>query len=169
MTARSNDLAREVALGSAALSGASPADFIRRWQDSGSAERANYQMFLAELCRDVLGVAPPHPSVANDEKNVYVFERTVRFQHGDGTVSTGRIDLYKRSCFVLETKQGVAAASAADAHALFAAPKSIRPRAGRELRPRPPRRRGQPAVRARRRRRPHDRAVRRLLPSGDLG
>src|SRR5690606_28804488 len=33
-------------------------------------------------------------------------ERPVLFQDG-ATTSTGRIDLYKRGCFVLETKQGV--------------------------------------------------------------
>lgn len=37
-------------------------DFIRRWTDrEGGAERANYQMFLSELC-DVIGVSRPEPS-----------------------------------------------------------------------------------------------------------
>ena len=35
-------------------------NFIARWQASGAAERANYQLFLTELC-DVLGVANPEP------------------------------------------------------------------------------------------------------------
>jgi hypothetical protein len=39
-------------------------------------------------------------------RNAYVFERSVHFQNGDGTTSIGRIDLYKRGCFVLEAKQG---------------------------------------------------------------
>jgi hypothetical protein len=34
---------------------ADPAAFIARWQKSGAAERANYQLFLSELC-DLLGV-----------------------------------------------------------------------------------------------------------------
>jgi hypothetical protein len=83
--------------------------FIARWQSSGAAEHANYQLFLAELC-DVLGVPRPDPSRPDDTENAYVFERNVRFDHGDGDTSTGRIDLYRRGCFVLETKQGVAAA-----------------------------------------------------------
>src|ERR1035438_5362206 len=81
--------------------------FIARWGPSGGGERANSQMFLAELCRDVLGVEPPQPAVPEDERNVYVFERTVRFDNGDGTFSEGRIDLYKRGCFVLESKQEI--------------------------------------------------------------
>jgi hypothetical protein len=80
-------------------------EFIERWQKSGAAERANYQIFLSELC-DVLDVSRPAPTQANDEHNIYVFERTVTFQNPDGTTSTGRIDLYKRGCFVLEAKQG---------------------------------------------------------------
>ncbi|TVR02428.1 MAG: hypothetical protein EA399_00415 [Desulfovibrionales bacterium] len=36
-----------------------------------------------------------------------MFERRVIFQHGDGSSSHGYIDLYKRGCFVLESKQGV--------------------------------------------------------------
>ena len=35
-----------------------PKTFIDRWKNSGAAERANYQLFLSELC-DVLGVPRP--------------------------------------------------------------------------------------------------------------
>lgn len=80
-------------------------DFIARWRKSGAAERANFQLFAGELC-DILGVAPPEPAGPNDADNAYVFERTVTFHHMDGSTSTGRIDLYKRGCFVLEAKQG---------------------------------------------------------------
>jgi hypothetical protein len=80
--------------------------FIERWKKSGAAERANYQLFLTELC-DILGVTRPDPSRPDDTENEYVFERAVTFRHADGTTSTGRIDLYKRGCFVLEAKQGV--------------------------------------------------------------
>jgi hypothetical protein len=83
----------------------STADFIRRWEASGSAERANYQLFLSELC-DVLDVPRPEPAVSDDSQNCYVFERAVQFHNGDGTTSLGRIDLYKQGCFVLEAKQG---------------------------------------------------------------
>lgn len=80
-------------------------EFITRWMESGAAERANYQLFLGELS-DLLGVPKPQPTQADDEQNAYVFERAVIFNNGDGTTSTGRIDLYKRGCFVLEAKQG---------------------------------------------------------------
>ena len=80
-------------------------DFIKRWADSGAAERANYQLFLSELC-DALEVARPNPARPDDSVNDYVFERAVIFHNPDGTTSTGRIDLYKRDCFVLEAKQG---------------------------------------------------------------
>lgn len=79
--------------------------FIKRWEKSGAAERANYQLFLSELC-DVIGVPRPNPAGADDSQNAYVFERAVVFQHGDGNTSMGRVDLYKRGCFVLEAKQG---------------------------------------------------------------
>ena len=80
-------------------------DFVRRWEASGAAERANYALFLTELC-DLLRVARPEPTRPDDAENAYVFERSVTFQNGDGTTSSGRIDLYKRGCFVLEAKQG---------------------------------------------------------------
>jgi hypothetical protein len=34
--------------------------FITKWEVSGAAERANAQLFIAELC-DVIGVEPPRP------------------------------------------------------------------------------------------------------------
>ena len=83
-----------------------PKTFIDRWKNSGAAERANYQLFLSELC-DVLDVPRPDPTKPDDTENAYVFERSVTFHHPDGTTSTGRIDLYKHGCFVLEAKQGV--------------------------------------------------------------
>jgi hypothetical protein len=79
--------------------------FIERWRASAAAARANFQPFLGELC-DVLGVERPQPAVADDARNAYVFERAVTFHNPDGTTSAGRIDLYKRGCFVLEAKQG---------------------------------------------------------------
>ncbi|MFA6173950.1 MAG: DNA methyltransferase [Kiritimatiellales bacterium] len=79
--------------------------FIDRWEKSGAAERANCQIFLTELC-SLIGVPPPEPATPDTNLNAYVFERAVNFGHGDGAASTGRIDLYKRGCFVLEAKQG---------------------------------------------------------------
>jgi hypothetical protein len=81
--------------------------FITRWGTSAGAERANYQLFLAELC-DVLGVPRPDPSVADEAANRYVFDKAVTFQNPDGKTSTGYIDLYRRGAFVCETKQSVA-------------------------------------------------------------
>ena len=34
-----------------------------------------------------------------------MFERPVTFRHGDGGASAGRIDSYRRGCFVLEAKK----------------------------------------------------------------
>ncbi len=93
--------------------GANVEEFISRWTSSGAAERANYQIFLSELC-DVLGVPRPDPTTADDSESAYVFERPVTFHHPDGTTSPGRIDLYRRGCFVLEAKQGVEQRTAAD-------------------------------------------------------
>ncbi|MEI6035780.1 MAG: DNA methyltransferase [Verrucomicrobiae bacterium] len=90
------------------------ASFIARWTGSGAAERANYQLFLSELS-DVLGVPRPAPTRPDDADNAYVFERSVTFHHPDGSTSTGRIDLYKRGCYVLEAKQGVEKREAAEA------------------------------------------------------
>lgn len=80
-------------------------EFISRWAASGAAERANYQLFLSELC-DLLEVPRPEPAQPDNRKNDYVFERSVTFQHGDGNATPNYIDLYKRGCFVLEAKQG---------------------------------------------------------------
>ena len=75
--------------------------FITRWQASGAAERANYQLFLSELC-DMLNTPRPGPTTSDEASNAYVFEKSVPLPHG----AAGRIDLYRRGCFVLEAKQG---------------------------------------------------------------
>src|SRR3974377_700942 len=79
--------------------------FFRRWEASGAAERANYSMFLNELC-DLLDVPRPDPAGPDHKKNAYRFERAVPFPNPDGSTTVKRIDLYKRDCFVLEAKQG---------------------------------------------------------------
>ncbi|NGN42559.1 class I SAM-dependent DNA methyltransferase [Mesorhizobium sp. CGMCC 1.15528] len=79
--------------------------FIARWTArEGGAERANYQMFLAELC-DVIGVTRPDPAGTERDFNDYVFERAVRRRESDAIAATRRIDLYKKGCFILEAKQ----------------------------------------------------------------
>jgi hypothetical protein len=51
--------------------------FIQRWQgQEGGQERANYALFLTELC-DLIGVEHPEPAGATHERNDYVFERVV--------------------------------------------------------------------------------------------
>jgi hypothetical protein len=78
--------------------------FIARWQgQEGGQERANYALFLTELC-DALDLPHPDPAGAHHERNDYVFERAVtrRRDYGD---AIGRIDLYRKGSFVLEAKQ----------------------------------------------------------------
>lgn len=79
--------------------------FIDRWTDArGGAERANYQMFLSELC-EALDLPRPDPASDDTRTNDYVFERGVKRRDSEGLASTLRIDLYKRGCFILEAKQ----------------------------------------------------------------
>ncbi|MGY4883262.1 class I SAM-dependent DNA methyltransferase [Xanthomonas citri pv. eucalyptorum] len=74
--------------------------FIARWQSVGASELSTSQSFLIDLCR-LLEVDVPH---ATPEQN-YMFERPITFAHGDGSTSAGRIDLYRRGAFVLESKK----------------------------------------------------------------
>jgi hypothetical protein len=91
--------------------------FIKRWQASAASERANYQLFLTELCA-MLEVEPPQPAGADETLNAYVFEKSVRFPNRDGSFSLGRIDLYKRGFFVLEAKQGANDGDAKPGHGI---------------------------------------------------
>ncbi|MHB1124467.1 MAG: class I SAM-dependent DNA methyltransferase [Ramlibacter sp.] len=75
-------------------------DFMARWRGVAASELATAQTFVLELCV-LLGVDKPHPTAEQD----YMFERPVRFQHGDGSASDGRIDCYRRGHFVLEAKK----------------------------------------------------------------
>jgi hypothetical protein len=58
--------------------------FIDRWSASEGAERANYGLFLSELC-DILEVPHPNPTRPEDDDNDYVFERRVIFKNPDDT------------------------------------------------------------------------------------
>ncbi len=82
------------------------AAFIERWRPSAGAENANAQLFMTELC-DLLEVNHPDPACQEINQNAYTFERDVFFPNPDGSTSSGRIDLYKRGCFVCESKQAV--------------------------------------------------------------
>ena len=87
--------------------------FIERWEHSGAAERANYALFLAELCI-LLDLPLPDPASPDNAQNTYVFERAVTRKNPDGTSTTGFIDLYRRGSFVWECKQGHASDDAQD-------------------------------------------------------
>lgn len=105
------------------------ADFIARWKNSGGAELANSQSFLKELCQ-LLDVPQPEPTLPDESKNVYTFEKAVEFNNGDGTTSSGRVDLYRKKCFVLESKQGVERREKEKAEALASVTKAKKLRAG---------------------------------------
>jgi hypothetical protein len=82
------------------ISKAASVDFIAKWSGVTASELSTAQSFVADLCR-LLGVETPHP----DTEQQYMFERPIVFSHGDGSTTAGRIDLYKRGCFVLEAKK----------------------------------------------------------------
>jgi hypothetical protein len=66
--------------------------FIERWQGVTGSERANYQLFVTELCR-LLAVPEPEPARDDTRDNAYVFERRVTFAHGDGSTSAAPLAL----------------------------------------------------------------------------
>jgi SAM-dependent methyltransferase len=78
--------------------------FIEKWRVSEGAERAAYAQFLTEFCR-LIGAETPLPPTSDAEAVTYRFEYPVAFHDPAGVTTTGRIDLYKKSCFVLEAKQ----------------------------------------------------------------
>jgi hypothetical protein len=65
-------------------------DFESRWKPAGGAERANYGLFLQDLC-DLLGVPRPDPTTDDPAQDSYVLERAVQF-NDEAKKSTGRID-----------------------------------------------------------------------------
>lgn len=81
------------------------ATFVARWQASSGAERANKDLFLSELC-DALGVPRPNPTTGDATTDRYVFEKDAPTPKEGGRTTTGKIDLYKEGCFLLEAKQG---------------------------------------------------------------
>ncbi|MGB7344058.1 MAG: DNA methyltransferase [Pirellulaceae bacterium] len=106
-----------------------PDQFVERWEKSGGAELANSQSFLKELC-DLLSVDHPDPTQQDTGENTYVFEKAVAFNNGDGTVSHGRVDLFRAGCFVLESKQGSERKAAAAAEALATVTKTAKKLSG---------------------------------------
>ncbi|MDZ4362065.1 class I SAM-dependent DNA methyltransferase [Brevundimonas sp.] len=76
--------------------------FVARWTQAPISERAQYQTFIAQVCR-LIGVDAPDDDWMGDLD--YCFERPVRFVHDDGSAHPGFIDCYRRGSFVLEAKQ----------------------------------------------------------------
>ncbi|MEG4860992.1 class I SAM-dependent DNA methyltransferase [Microcoleus sp. K1-B6] len=78
--------------------------FITRWAGSSGNERANYQLFFAEMC-DALGVDRPFDKgrIPNDP---YCFDKDVKIFHPSGKVTPGFVDFYKAEHFLIEAKQG---------------------------------------------------------------
>jgi hypothetical protein len=80
-------------------------NFIARWQKAEAAERANYQMFLTELC-DLLELPHPDPACpelvewagADNAFNRYVFDRAITRQKPDGSETTVWADLGRDAC-----------------------------------------------------------------------
>lgn len=79
-------------------------EFIERWKPSGGSEMGNFQLFATELT-ELLGVERPKPVTSDGQNNDYRFERPVTFTH-TASNKRGRIDLYRKGCFILEAKQG---------------------------------------------------------------
>ena len=74
--------------------------FITKWKGVVASELSTSQSFLIDLCV-LLDVDMPHAT----PDQAYMFERPITFAHGDGSSSAGRIDLYRRNAFVLESKK----------------------------------------------------------------
>lgn len=78
--------------------------FIARWRMSEGAERASFPSFIGEFC-ELLRMERPQPPTSDAEAVAYRFEYPVRLSGPDGSGTTGRIDLYRKRCFVMEAKQ----------------------------------------------------------------
>lgn len=78
--------------------------FVTRWQTSSGSERANYQMFFAELC-DALGVERPNVN-GSSATMPYCFDKHITIYHPSGKKTPGYIDFYKADHFLIEAKQG---------------------------------------------------------------
>ena len=83
---------------------ARPRSLHRPLERADASELSTAQSFLNDLIA-LIGADRPDPSHAHG----YSFEHPVTFPR---TGTPGRIDLYKRGCFVLEAKQGAPAAAA---------------------------------------------------------
>ncbi len=75
-----------------------PRALADRWATARSAERANAQSYIIELC-DALEVEPPRPAGSQ-----YEFDIPIRLIARDGSETQGFVDCYKARHFVLEAK-----------------------------------------------------------------
>jgi hypothetical protein len=78
--------------------------FLARWRDAGGSVRADYQLFITDLCA-LLDVEPPQPSSEDTLDNAYVFERRTVIHHGDDSTSNGFIDCCRRAALIGEVKK----------------------------------------------------------------
>ncbi|GHE51227.1 hypothetical protein GCM10019059_08080 [Camelimonas fluminis] len=81
---------------------------IEESKKSGPSEISNAQLFICRLC-EALALPLPQFAAEHDCDNHYIFEKSVSFGLLNGRACSGRIDLYKRGCFVLESKQSTMA------------------------------------------------------------
>lgn len=92
-------------------------ELIARFRTSGGAELGSSQLFVVMLC-DALGLPRPNAPRPEVADNSYTFEAQVTFIRNSGETATGRIDLYKKGCFVWESKQGSPKISKSDRESL---------------------------------------------------
>ncbi|MEP6778663.1 MAG: type IIL restriction-modification enzyme MmeI, partial [Gemmatimonadaceae bacterium] len=81
-------------------------ELTQRWTNVGAAERANYQLYVVDLCK-AIGVEGPRPAAnaAHVADGIsYQFEFPVKTTNRDGMIATNFVDLYKANCFALEAK-----------------------------------------------------------------
>lgn len=72
--------------------------YIDKWSAVSASELATSQPFLLALC-ELLQVEAP------DHSERYMFEHSITFKHRDGSSSAGRIDLYLRGAFILDSEK----------------------------------------------------------------
>ncbi|WP_026260712.1 type IIL restriction-modification enzyme MmeI [Spirosoma luteum] len=84
-------------------------EFEARWKPAGGAERANYGLFLQDLC-DLIGVPRPDPTTDDPAQDAYVLERAVEFndngKRSTGRATIGRIDLTNAAVLCWKPNRG---------------------------------------------------------------
>lgn len=75
--------------------------FVEKWQGRTGSEEANFQPFFSELCA---AIAVEPPGLKTDGDDAYCYEKPVKMVLPGGRAKTGKIDAFKRGCFVFEAK-----------------------------------------------------------------